>query len=337
MSRRLFSRALAPALVVVCAGAAPVRADPTRSAGAPERFQFHDPIVFHNITLVPVSTEEVGPFERYTLLEEGLKKKSLRVRELAGNSDQAQVSAVQVRNTGPLAAFVLSGEMILGGKQDRILSNDTVIPNDGKWHQVEVFCVEQGRWQGRKMQFEGGAALAHAKLRKAAMSGSQGEVWAEVERKNAVHGTSSETQTYRRTVQNADLRRRVASHRQELVRQLPDARLSGFVFAVNDEVRVADMFTNPLLFADLQEKLLSAYILEALEQQAPPPSQRAKAGKEFDKAKAKAFYEDAKAAPQVGNKTSGDAVTFKKKKKGMVGTETKDKVGRTLKESYLAE
>lgn len=330
---RLFGRGvLTPALLALFgAASSTAQADPARGEGTGERFTFHDPVVFHNITLVPVSLQDTGPFERFTLLEEGLKKKTLRVRELAGQSDQAQVQAVQVRNTGALAAFVLSGEMILGGKQDRILSNDTVIPNDGKWHQVEVFCVEQGRWQGQRMQFEASAALAHAQLRKAAMAGTQGDVWAEVQRKNAVHGTSSETQTYRRTVQNAELRRKVAHHRQALVRQLPDTPLSGFVFAVNGEVRVADMFNNPVLFADLQDKLLSAYILEALEQQARP------GGKALDKVKAKAFYEDAKKAPSVETKTSGQAFTTKKRKKGVVGTETKVGDGKVLKESYLAE
>ena len=332
MLRRVCRGALAPFLMAV-SWAAPggALAEPARVEGGTDRFQFHDPIFFHNITLVPVSLQDPGPFTRFTLLEEGLKKKTLRVREMSGHSDQAQVNAVQVRNTGALAAFILSGEMILGGKQDRILSNDTVIPNDGKWHQVEVFCVEQGRWQGQKMQFEGGSALAHAQLREAAMSGTQGDVWAEVQRKNAVHGTSSDTQTYRRTVQNADLRRRVAHHRAEVLRQLPDARLSGFVFAINGEVRVADLFTNPLLFSDLQEKLLSAYILEALEQQVRPGA------KKMDKAGAKAFYDDAKAAPRVGSKASGNAINVKKKKKGMVGTETTDERGHTLKETYLAK
>lgn len=307
------------------------RGDPTESPGE-GRFEFGAPIVFHNMTIVPVSTSRTGPFEQFTLLEDGLSKKSLRVRELAGQSDQAQVNAVEVKNSGPLAAFVLSGEMILGGKQDRIMANDTVVPNDDKWHRVEVFCVEQGRWKGRKMRFDEGSALAHGNLRKAALSGNQSSVWAEVQRKNAEHGTSNSTQTYRRTVQNEELRERIAKYRGELARQLPDAPLTGLVFAINGKTRVADLFGNPLLFADLQEKLLSAYVLEAIEHQVDPNAPK------FDAAKAEGFYKRGSGAKETSSKVSGRSKSYKKKGKGVVGTTTVDqKSGRTLKESYIAD
>ena len=306
-------------------------ADP-KSDAVDTKYTFGAPLTYHNMTLVPVTTAEAGPFERFTLLEAGLTKKTLRVREIAGNSNEAQVNAVQIKNTGKLAAFILSGEMILGGKQDRIMANDTVVPSDGKWHKVEVFCVEQGRWRGRKMQFERGSALAHGQLRKAAISGRQSAVWDEVSRKNTAHGTNNPTQTYRRTVQNRQLRERVSRFRQELVRQLPDAQLSGFVFAINGETRVADLFSNPLLFSDLQDKLLSAYILEALEHQVNP---RAKKIKKGDAAK---FYKDAKKAKSYESRVSGRSKNLKKRSKRVVGTETVDnKSGRTLKESYLAQ
>ena len=328
MSRSIYSSALALALFVPSAA----QAQPGRSDNQAGKLTFLDPIIYYNMSIVPVSTSQAGPFVRYTLLEEGVAKGHLQVRELGGRSAEAQVSAVEIKNRGPLKAFVLSGEMILGGKQDRILSSDTVIPNDGKWHSVEVFCVEQGRWQGRKMKFKGGGALAHAQLRKAALSGSQGNVWSEVQRKNATHDTESNTQTYRRTVQKPQLRTKIKKYRDEIARKLPDTQLVGFVFAVNGKTRVADLFSNPLLFSDLQEKLLSAYILEALEDQVD------KNAPKFSKRKAKGFYEKSKAAPSTSSKKSGSSRNYKKDSKTSIGTQAVDEdTGESVKESYFAK
>ena len=138
--------------------------------------KFGEPIKFHNISIVPVTTKRLGDFQRYTLLEKGLKDKTLTVREIAGNSGQAQVSSIEIRNTGDNPVYLLGGEMILGGKQDRIISQDTVIKKSKKWTKVDVFCVEQGRWKGQNMKFSSGKAMADVAIRRAAMGGSQSAV-----------------------------------------------------------------------------------------------------------------------------------------------------------------
>lgn len=265
-------RALA-VLFLVTSVTGPAWAGDDRTTSLPPAYG--DPVVYRNITLIPVMGAPTGAARTYTLLEPGLAAKTLAVRELAGDADSASVNAVEVRNRGPHPVFLLGGEMILGGKQDRILQVDTIVPADARWHRVAVFCVEQGRWEGQRMEFNGSGAVAHLKLQQAAMSGDQGRVWAEVAKSNAAHGTTSETQTYRRTIQNAEVRRKSAHYRRELERLLPSAPVAGVVFAVNGEVQVADLFGDAALFGQLQEKLLSAYILEALEHDVDPDARAA--------------------------------------------------------------
>jgi hypothetical protein len=297
---------------------------------APPHIEYGDPVHYQNITLVPVHAEEAGPLVRYTLLERGLKDKTLAVRELAGSSAEAEVSEVEVKNSGKLAVFLLGGEMILGGKQDRIIQSDTVVPNDGKWQKVAVFCVEQGRWDGREMKFNGGSAVAHLKLQEAAMRGSQQEVWSEVARSNAQHGTTSDTQTYRRTIQNAKIRSRIAGYRSDLAKQLPSRPMSGVIFAINGEIQVADLFENSALFGDLSEKLLSAYILSALEQQIDPSAPK------LEKGKAAKFLDDARDAPSVESKKSGRATNYKKDTADAYGSDTVDSAtGKSVRSTYI--
>ncbi|MCA9665311.1 MAG: hypothetical protein KC503_06975 [Myxococcales bacterium] len=296
---------------------------------------FGKAIRYYNMTVVPVGTRARGPFQRYTLLEQGVRMQTLAVRELDGNAGRARVAFVEVRNTGPRPAYLLGGEMILGGKQDRIISRDTVIDNDRRWTKVGVFCVEQGRWRGQKMKFGAGGAIAHVKLRLAAMKASQRQVWAEVARKNAEQKTTNATSTYRRTIQNAKVRGRIAPYREKLLAKLPrDMKIAGVVFAINGKVRVADIFGNPLLFRALRAKLMSAYILEALGHKRvanAPALDAAKAGNFVNQARAS--RKQRKRRRYNGKRTSnvdfdGDSVS---------DSVSKDrKTGKTLRETIYA-
>lgn len=294
---------------------------------------YGEPIRFHNLSLVPVGTTNTGPFQKYTLLEQGLRAKTVAVRELNGRSGDAQVSAVEVRNAGRHPIYLLGGEMILGGKQDRIVSQDTVVPPNKKWTNVAVFCVEQGRWTGQNMRFRSGSALAHVALRRAAMSGDQSKVWAEVARKNLKHGTQSSSGTYRRTIQNAKVRAKIAPYRRKIAGLMPkNIKLAGVVFAINGRIRVADLFGNPVLFKDLQDKLLSAYVLEALGEQVD------RRARPVSKAAAKAWLGKARKAKKVRYKKQGRSVNFKKETPNSIGNETMDQgTGKTVRETYISK
>ncbi len=294
--------------------------------------EFGAPIKFHNISIVPVLTKRTGSFRQYTLLEKGLKNKSFRVRELKGNSGEARVNAVEVRNTGNESVYLLGGEMILGGKQDRIIAQDTVVPDTGKWTKVEVFCVEEGRWQGQNMRFSSGKAIADISVRRAAMSGKQAAVWSSVAAKNVLHGTQSSTQTYRRTIQNRKLRKKIRPYVKELKSRLPEGeRLAGVVFGINGKIHVADIFGNPVLYRDLSDKLLSAYVLEALGHQinrkARPVSTKA----------AKGFVGKGRKAKVKRYKKAGGARNASKETPELIGTETADDSGETIREAYIGK
>ncbi len=300
---------------------------------AADGLTFGAPLVYQNITLVPVTTSNPGPFPSYTLLEEGLGNKTLRVRELAGSDQSASVNEVEIKNTGKEPVFLLSGEMILGGKQDRILQSDAIIPSHGTWTRVPVFCVEHGRWNGQRMEFASGGALAHGRLAEAALTGDQSKVWEEVARKNGVEGTENETGTYRRTVQDGRLRERIARHRAVIKGMLPRGRLAGFVFAVNGEVRVADLFGNPVLLDELADKLISAYVLEALEERtdaaAPPLSTTAAAQ----------FVSSGKRAATKREVTVGASANTVKENDEVIANESKDmgNGGLGTRSTYVAK
>jgi hypothetical protein len=106
--------------------------------------------------------------------------------------------------------------------------------------------------------------------------------------------------------------------------------LAGFVFAVNGEIRVADLFGNPVLFADLKDKLLSSYILEALGQKANPQAPA------LSKAAAQDWVGKARAVKKGEAKPSGSAVNYRKESAEMIGSETFDgQAAAPVRETYI--
>jgi hypothetical protein len=134
---------------------------------------------------------------------------------------------------------------------------------------VQVFCVEHGRWSGRR-EFTGAGGLAHGKLRlRAKYDGDQGKVWAEVAEKNAKLGAESSTGTYRKLAAGAEGERAVRPYREQLVAaldRLPEKnQVVGLVAAVNGRVVSVEVFATPELFRVYRQRLLDAVVMGAVD------------------------------------------------------------------------
>jgi hypothetical protein len=76
-------------------------------------------------------------------LEEALAKGQLKVNE-TGN-----VNELMVENVGGDEVFIQAGEIVKGGRQDRVLSMDLLLPGGLGQVPIAAFCVESGRWAAR--------------------------------------------------------------------------------------------------------------------------------------------------------------------------------------------
>src|SRR5262249_22771701 len=69
-----------------------------------------------------------------------------------------------IENLSSEEVFVLSGDVVKGGKQDRTLPYDALIgPRSGQVS-VDSFCVEQGRWSKRGDEGSGHFAMARSNV-----------------------------------------------------------------------------------------------------------------------------------------------------------------------------
>ena len=76
-------------------------------------------------------------------LQEGVAKGHVQVIETG------RVNELQIENTGSEAVFVQAGDIVKGGKQDRVLTVSFLLPANSGRLPIASFCVEQGRWAAR--------------------------------------------------------------------------------------------------------------------------------------------------------------------------------------------
>ena len=149
-----------------------------------------------------------------------------------------------------------------GGKQDRVIGKDRIVPAESDPIDLGVFCVEPGRWTGSSDRFGVGGAggttagslpapMAAPNVRAKAMADKdQQQVWSEVAKTRTamaetvtVEGAAREingTSSYARVMQNKEVKQRVDSvaepiqrNYQSLIQQLRDQNAVGVVVAVN--------------------------------------------------------------------------------------------------------
>src|SRR5215831_17315517 len=148
---------LAAAAAVCAAGVA---------AAEPEAYRISGPVVHENLAIYFVHGKSAsGPVP--LTLQDALANGSVQVRETGS------VNQLEVENTGDAAVFIQSGDIVKGGRQDRVLTVSLIIPPHSGAMPIASFCVEQGRWTARGREdshrFETASASVPSREAKIAM------------------------------------------------------------------------------------------------------------------------------------------------------------------------
>lgn len=309
---------LALAVVVMVAGLVAVnqRQAQAGEVAPPPGYKVLEPIRHGNLTVFPVVAGKSYPTGEFMTLDEGLRSGDVVVTE-AGNvqglirrhstpavrSDGAQVNRLVLVNNSKRPLLLLAGEIVTGGKQDRVIGKDRIVPAESDPVDLSVFCVEPGRWIATSEHFGasesmygsaiGGptkhtqppmAMMAQPSVRAKAMADKdQNEVWAEVRKQQqavsvevaaaapVVATEVGRTSSYARVMENEEVKKQVDSvakpieqNYQSLIRQLRDRNAVGVVVAVNGRIIWADVFASTDLLEKYWPKLVRSYASEAV-------------------------------------------------------------------------
>ena len=315
MQRSLFAVAItALAAIATLGGLAFVWAapNPHKAASRAEGdWRILDPVVYENIAIFPVVSGSSQDTSSFLTLEEGLASGEVIVSErgtvrMVRNRDgvhtipdysaSASVNQLVLINRSKRPLLLLAGELVSGGKQDRIIGKDRIVPVGAEPLPLDVFCVEHGRWTGSSSQFTASKTIVHPSVREqAAVDQKQTEVWAAVSggtmagasgslsARNApkpsistsdlAEAISSEapTQSYRKIYESRRVGGSVDSFVDQVQRRFARAtaglkgeRIVGVVVAYGGEVAWSDIFASGELFHQYWSKLLRSYAVEAL-------------------------------------------------------------------------
>ena len=309
--RRVLSLALAVTALPTAAIAKPTGKPAAKPATRlDDKTALLAPLTHDNLTLFPViTTAEKVPSLDYLVLDEGMKSNQVQILE---KDRDGTVNELTIRNRSSKPLFLMAGEVVIGGKQDRIIGKNTIVAARAT-ETIPVFCVEHGRWSGRKAEFKTAEALAHTALRKKANFSDQGEVWSEVKSKNAKRKLDNDTDTYRGVARDSSVVKSIDGYQKAFAGKLgklgQKERQVGFVVALGGKVVAIETFGSPKLFKKFESKLLRSYYVEAIDAERNPGGKPAAAPKP---AEVSDFARKAQKAKRqtVLDKKSGKTVQF---------------------------
>src|SRR5258706_260710 len=154
-----------------------------------------EPVRYGNLSIFPVVSTRAYDTSWFLTLDEGLASGEIQVREQGSegmarsrdgvvrlaDSNGASVNQLVLINRSKRPLLLLAGELVSGGKQDRIIGKDRIVPVGAEPLPLDVFCVEHGRWIGSSSQFSASKTIVHPSVREqAAVEQKQTEVWAAV-------------------------------------------------------------------------------------------------------------------------------------------------------------
>ncbi len=281
------------------------------------------PLRHGNLTVFPVVAAVSHDTAGFLTLDEGLKSGEVEVTESGSirgmvrrpprggvirpdnpARDGAQVNKLLLINNSKRPLLLLAGEIVTGGKQDRVIAKDRIVPAESDPIDLDVFCVEPGRWVGTSEKFQLGSinsAMASPSVRGSAMADkNQAKVWSQVGRAKeqmtvqvqagapAINTELSDTTSYAKVMQNEEVKKKVDSVAGSIekeyastIQQLRERNAVGVVVAVNGEIVWADIFASTNLLEKYWPKLVRSYATEAVVTRAKGAQVSEKAAQSF--------------------------------------------------------
>ena len=129
---------------------------------------FGTPRVYRNLSVTPVYDASAAASDTYITLDEGLKARTVQVQE---SKDGGSVNTLYITNRDKKPLYVMAGEVVLGGQQDRAIGKDIIVASGKTRVPIAVFCVEHGRWTGHADFDSSAKSVAAADIRLNAQDG----------------------------------------------------------------------------------------------------------------------------------------------------------------------
>ena len=224
----------------------------------------HKNIRLYFIKAKPSLKREMSGMGNYLTLEKAINQSKIKVQEVSASGT---VNTLKFSNVSGDSILVAMGDIVKGGKQDRVIEKDTLIA-PGQTITMSVYCVEHGRWRPSTTgtNFNGYHSNINNVVRKSIVKEkSQGKVWENVAKFNSQLGTTTSTGTYAAVTQSQTYNKDMSEYKQALQKAInSDSTIVGLLAVTGDKIIGCDIYAGAKLFRDNVDNLLSSYISEVI-------------------------------------------------------------------------
>ena len=264
----------------------------SRASAQTSPYSILPPMQAGSLTIFPVVSSIEHPRAVFRTLDEGAASgdvvigergalKALSEMEARGSgnakSQDATMNELAIVNKSHEPLLLLAGEVLIGGRQDRVVAETQLIPPQSGPVSLHVLCVEVFRWSFHDKPFQATSFLLQPTVRLNTFGGGrQAGVWnstgdAQRGARKATRSTGKFGSSYAGIMKDKQVQVRLAEFlapiSQEYEKRKPDLEFRnavGIVVAINGEIVGADVFASTELLEAYWPKLLMSYGIEAM-------------------------------------------------------------------------
>lgn len=230
--------------------------------------EYDSALIFRHLKLIPIKRMEQVTDSNFTApnaisLKAGMGKGTVKLKE-RGNFMLDNINVLLIENNSVKDLIIRSGEIVMGGRQDRVFARDTILAA-GKQHLVPVYCIEENRWSAAEKKFTYRGTTGSGLQNIIDTAKNQTKVWDEIRRllKQNNQTNSSSYAVLLGNKKTADTTNQYVRHFLQQLRS-KDSSIVGIIASTGNKILGADVFISTSLFYQTLPDLLEKYCTEAV-------------------------------------------------------------------------
>ncbi|MFT3845588.1 MAG: hypothetical protein QM725_11075 [Lacibacter sp.] len=232
--------------------------------------EYDSAVTYKHLKLIPVKRTDSSEMivqqndQVFYPLKTALKKGWVKIKE-RGNYMVDNINVLIIENNSNEKIFIRSGEMVTGGRQDRVIAADTILMPGKKEYTIPVYCIEESRWSEHEKKFSYGGNAASGLQKIIDSAHNQKKLWEEIRRLLVLNNQTSSS-SYATLLSNHKIADSTNEYVKFFLKQFSkrDSSIVGIIASSGNKVLGADVFINEGLFYQTLPELLNKYCIEAV-------------------------------------------------------------------------
>ena len=231
--------------------------------------QYDSALIFRNLKIIPVKRlEPCSPDDEklsgsFLTLKRGMRSGQVQIKE-RGNFMVDNINTLLIENKSNQNLHIKSGEIVIGGYQDRVFAKDTILPPSATPYALPVYCIEENRWSKYAKRFGYGGNTSSGLQWLIDSSASQTIIWNEI--RKWVKESNQSSSSFADVINNRKTSDTLHAYLDFFLENLQktDSNTVGIIASTGSKVLGADVLISPSLFYQVLTNLLEKYCLEAI-------------------------------------------------------------------------